>query len=229
MRFTRATIAAAVAVLLLVPFALLAVLVIGNVDWLHSLDLRVTDRLHGFAVGHPGWVWFENWWSLVFHPNTWRVAAAGLALWLVRRGDRALAWWVVVTMTAGGLLGVLLKLLVGRHRPDLLDPVARAAGYSFPSGHALTNALGAAVFLIVLIPHTRRKGARLALWVLAVVIPVITAVCRVALGVHWTSDVVAGLILGVAVPAVTAFAFLSFASRRAARREMLRMETDRIG
>jgi undecaprenyl-diphosphatase len=193
------------AILLLVPFALLAVLVVGRVGWLHGADLDVTVALHGFALRHPWWVDAMTWWSLVFHPNVWRVAALGLVIWLARRNRWPLAWWVAVTMTAGGILGALLKLLVGRHRPDLLDPVARAAGYSFPSGHALTNALGATVFLIVLLPSTAgRPWARGWLWAGAIVIPLVTGVSRVALGVHWTSDVVAGWLLGVAVALVAA-------------------------
>jgi len=188
------------AILLLAPFALLAILVVGNVGWLHRLDGAITDALHGFALRHPWWVDAMNWWSLIFHPNVWRLAALVLVIWLARAGRWPLAWWVAVTMAAGGVLGGVLKLLVGRHRPDLLDPVARAAGYSFPSGHALNNALGAAVFLIVLLPYTAdRPRARFWLWAGAIVIPLITCVSRVALGVHWTSDVVAGCLLGVAV------------------------------
>jgi membrane-associated phospholipid phosphatase len=210
----RLAVVAAGAVALLVPFALIAVLIVGNGSWLHGVDLGVTDALHRFAETHPGWVRAMAIWSLVFHPNTWRVAALVLVIWLIRRGSRALAWWVAVTMVAGGLLGGLLKLLVGRHRPDLLDPVARATGYSFPSGHALTNALGATVFLLVLLPLVRtRKVLRVLLWVAAILIPLVTGVSRVLLGVHWTSDVVGGWLLGVAVAAATAAAFVAWRGR----------------
>ncbi|MFI5891602.1 phosphatase PAP2 family protein [Actinoplanes sp. NPDC051513] len=198
------------AILLLAPFVLLAVMVVGRVGWLHQLDRSVTDALHDFALNHPWWVEAMTWWSLVFHPNAWRLAALGLVIWLARRGARPQAWWVAVTMTAGGILGALLKLAFGRDRPDLLDPVARAVGYSFPSGHALNNALGAAVFLIVLLPFTAdRPRARFWLWAGAVVIPLITCLSRVALGVHWTSDVLAGWALGVAI-AVLAFRWKEF-------------------
>jgi len=206
----RLTVAATGAVALLIPAALVAVLVVGNVAWLHRLDTAVTDGLHGYALGHPGWVWFMKAWSLVFAPNSWRLAAFVLCVWLVRRGAAPLAWWVAITMTAGGVLGAVLKLLVGRHRPDLLDPVARATGYAFPSGHVVNNALGAGVFLLVLLPSTRgRPMRRVMLWAGAIVIPLVTAVSRVALGVHWTSDVVAAWFLGVAVVAATAAAYLA--------------------
>ena len=204
----RLAVVSVVAVGLLVPVALLAVLIVGDVGWLHRLDGGVTDSLHSFAEGHPGWVRFMAAWSVVFDPNSWRAAALVLVIWLARRRSWSLAIWVAVTMAAGGILGAVLKLLVGRHRPDLLEPVARASGYSVPSGHALNNALGAAVFVLVLLPlvrdHPRRRAA---LWTAAVVIPLVTAISRVGLGVHWTSDVVGGLLLGVAVVAATATAY----------------------
>jgi membrane-associated phospholipid phosphatase len=211
----RVAVAAAGAVVLLVPAALLGVLIVGNVGWLHRFDLHVTGAGHGWAIGHPGWVRFMEVWSLVFDPTSWRIAALGLVIWLARRRAWPLALWVAVTMTAGGVLGALLKLLVGRHRPDLLDPVARASGYSFPSGHALNNALAASVFLLVLLPVFPRRRA--VLWAAAIVIPLITGLCRIGLGVHWTSDVVAGWLLGVAVTAATATAYLSWRSRRGRR------------
>ncbi|GIF03301.1 phosphatase PAP2 family protein [Actinoplanes siamensis] len=203
----RTTQAAGLAVALLVPFGMIAALVAARAGALHDLDMRVADRLHASALEHPALVDAMLWWSLILHPNTWRVAAVLLAIWLARRRETVLVWWVVATMAAGGVLGGVLKLLFGRHRPDLLDPVARATGYSFPSGHALNAALGAAVFLLVLLPRTAGRTKRAALVVAAVVLPLITAYARVALGVHWTSDVLAGMLLGVAVPAVTVAVF----------------------
>jgi membrane-associated phospholipid phosphatase len=202
----RLTTAAALALLLLVPFALLSVLVVGNWTPLHDLDATVTDALHGWALGHPGWTEATRWWTTAFSPNPLRLAALALAVWLLRRGARGLALWVVATMLVGGLLGVVLKLLVGRHRPDLLEPVARAAGFSFPSGHALNAALTAGVFVLVLLPFAR-GGGRWLLWGAAIVVTVLTGISRIVLGVHWSSDVVAGWLLGIAVVAATAAAF----------------------
>jgi undecaprenyl-diphosphatase len=215
----RLTVAAVLALVLLVPFALLSVLIVDNWAPLRDLDLSVTDALHGFAVGHPAWVRAMAVWSIVFAPNSLRVVAAVLVVWLWRRGASRLALWVVITFAVGGVLGALLKLLVGRHRPDLLEPVARATGYSFPSGHALNSALAAGVFLLVLLPFVKeRRWLRATLWALAIVVPLITGVCRVGLGVHWTSDVVAGWLLGVAVVAMTAAGFEAWRERVGRRR-----------
>lgn len=200
----RLTTAIALAFLVLVPFALLSILVIGDASPLHDADAAVTDALHGYALAHPAWVDLNLWWSLVFGPFPLRLAALLLVVWLLRRKARRLAIFVVATMAVGGVLGVVLKLLVGRHRPDLLDPVARAAGFSFPSGHALNAALAAGVFVLVLLPVVKRRWL---LWSAAIAVAVITGLSRIVLGVHWTSDVLAGWLLGVAVVAAMAAAF----------------------
>ncbi|MET8153364.1 phosphatase PAP2 family protein [Actinoplanes sp. NPDC049668] len=202
----RLTTAVLVAVLTLVPFALLAALVARGWTPLHELDVAVTSTLHDWALSHPHWTRAALWWTTIFSPNPLRLAALFLAIWLIRRRARRLALWVAVTMAVGGLLGAGLKLLVGRLRPDLLDPVASAPGLSFPSGHALNATLAAGVFVLVLLPvvQGRRRGL---LWCAAIAVAVLTGLTRVVIGVHWTSDVVAGWLLGVAFVAATAAAF----------------------
>jgi membrane-associated phospholipid phosphatase len=200
----RLTTAIALAFLVLVPFALLAILVVGDASPLHRADAAVTNALHDYAVQHSTWVDVNMWWSLVFGPFPLRLAALLLVVWLLRRNARRLAIFVVTTMAVGGVLGVLLKLLVGRHRPDLLEPVARAAGFSFPSGHALNAALAAGVFVLVLLPVVKKRWL---LWSAAVAVTVLTGVSRIVLGVHWSSDVLAGWLLGIAVVAAMAAAF----------------------
>ncbi|RKN42742.1 phosphatase PAP2 family protein [Micromonospora endolithica] len=209
----RLTLAAAGAFLVLVPFALLALFVLSSSSPLHRWDATVTDRLHGWALDRPGWTRFLNVWTDVFGPLPLRVAALVLVVWLVRRQARRLALWVTVTMVVGGLLGPLLKLLVGRDRPDLLDPVAHATGYAFPSGHALNAALAAGVLLVVFLPSAVAPARRVALWVAALVLVGLTGFTRVALGVHWTSDVMGGWLLGAAVVAATTAAFTTWRHR----------------
>jgi membrane-associated phospholipid phosphatase len=214
----RLTVAAVAAVALLVPFSLIAVLIVGEWEPLFDLDLAVSTSLHGFSIDHPAWVRTMQIWSLVFSPNALRLVVLAVAIWLWRRGARRLMWWAVATMTVGGVLAAVLKLLVGRNRPELLDPVARAAGYSFPSGHALNAALAAGVLLLIFLPFTRdRRAFRAALWAAMIVMPVVTGVFRVALGVHWTSDVVAGWLMGIAVVATMAAAFELWRARTGRR------------
>ncbi|BBH71077.1 phosphatase PAP2 family protein [Actinoplanes sp. OR16] len=190
---------------LLVPFVLLASLVAVRWPPLHDLDESVSERMHGVALSHPGWVDALTWLTHILSPTGWRLAVLALVIWLFRRGARSVAIWAAVTMIAGGLLGAVLKLLFSRARPEFLEPVAKASGYSFPSGHALNAALGAAILLLVLTPMVRgHRLATVGLWTAALGLPLVTALTRVGLGVHWLSDVTAGLFLGAAIAVASA-------------------------
>jgi membrane-associated phospholipid phosphatase len=102
------------------------------------------------------------------------------------------------------VLGALLKVVVGRARPGFDEPVATAAGYSFPSGHALNAAVGCMVLVLALGPLWTPRGRRWGWWV-AVAVVVLTGVDRLVLGLHYLSDVLAGwsaaaaLVVGTAV------------------------------
>ncbi|MEU4692874.1 phosphatase PAP2 family protein [Actinoplanes sp. NPDC023714] len=190
---------------LLVPFVLLASLVAVRWPPLHDLDESVSARMHEVALASPGWVDTMTWLTHLLSPTAWRVAVLALVIWLWRRDARSVAIWAAITMIAGGLLGAVLKLLFSRARPEFLEPVAKASGYAFPSGHALNAALGAAVLLLVLTPMVRgRRLATAGLWAAAIVLPLVTALTRVVLGVHWLSDVTAGLFLGAAIAVASA-------------------------
>src|SRR6478735_5302332 len=128
----------------------------------------------------------------------------GLVLVLVESG-----WHPLRRLDAGAagwLIGLLAKTVVERARPALPDPVAHAPGFSFPSGHAMTATTSFAILLLVLLPLVRR-GLRPLLWAVAIVSVLGVGFTRVALGVHWFSDVAGGWTLGLAVVALTGWSF----------------------
>ena len=110
------------------------------------------------------------------------------------RCERAIVFFIVIAVT--GIGAQLLKHLVGRSRPRLMDSVGafhldpfsiKASLASFPSGHA-TTAFAAATVLGLLTPKWRP-----ALFGLATLI----ALSRVVVGAHYVSDIVAGGTIGV--------------------------------
>jgi membrane-associated phospholipid phosphatase len=121
---------------------------------------------------------------------------------LIRRLPR-LAAWVAVTGVGLAVLDPLVKDIVGRDRPALPIVVATAPGESFPSGHALASFATFTILLLVAlptIPAARRW------WAYAATVVVIGAVgfTRIALGVHYLTDVLAGWGLSAAWVASTA-------------------------
>jgi len=225
--------AAAVAALSAVPFALVLVLVEGHWRPLRAVDSGAAGHLHRTALDHPAWTstlrFLSDW---VWDPLTLRCAVAVLTGWLLYRRAWRLAAWSAVTAVAGGLTGLLVKVVVERARPSLEYPVARAPGFSFPSGHAMTATTTFAVLLLVLLPLVPRRG-RVVCWAVAGLSVLGVGFTRVALGVHWFSDVVGGWLLGLAVVASTAWAFEAWRAdsgrRRSSMAEGLEPELNEAG
>jgi undecaprenyl-diphosphatase len=170
----------------------------GRWEPLERLDTGVAGSLHRAVLGHYRTVRALQFVETALQPNAFRVLIAAVAVLLWVSGRRRLAVWSAVVAALGGLLGLLMKIAVARVRPVLPDPVAVAGGYSFPSGHALNSALCCGILLVVL-AETDSRWLRPAVLAAAVVVLGV-GFDRVALGVHFVSDVVAGwLVAGTVV------------------------------
>lgn len=107
------------------------------------------------------------------------------------------AAYLGITAAGGAVLNELLKHHFVRARPDLTVAVMGAHGYSFPSGHAMgsTIVLGALAYLVArALPTWRTKSAALSVLMTA---DLAIAISRLYLGVHWTTDVLAGIAAGL--------------------------------
>ena len=109
-----------------------------------------------------------------------------------------------------------LKALVGRLRPVVDVPVAAGGGNSFPSGHALGSIVAYGALLLVFLPAIRPRWRRPAIGLVAVLVFAI-GLTRIALGVHFVSDVLGGWLLGLAWLVVTGYAFRLWRRERAGR------------
>jgi membrane-associated phospholipid phosphatase len=134
----------------------------------------------------------------------WLVTIAVVTL-LIRRQPR-LAVYLIVTGVGGLILDPSLKALVGRLRPVVDIPVTHAPGNSFPSGHALGSFVAYGALLLVFLPAIRPRWHRLAIALVGVLVLLI-GLTRIALGVHFVSDVLGGWLLGALWLGVTAYAF----------------------
>ena len=137
------------------------------------------------------------------------VVAVLAAVLAVVETARTRSRWVIpfllVVVAGNGILTTTIKHLADRVRPAV-NPIAETLGPSFPSGHSSWSAafLAAAALLL---GRGRGRGARAVIAGVAAGLALTVAGSRVLLGVHWLSDVIAGLALGSAWFAICAVAF----------------------
>lgn len=116
-----------------------------------------------------------------------------LAIFLLRVHQRTWVIWLFGNLLCVSGAGFVLKQLIQRARPDQLQYIARSS-YSFPSGHSLLTATFICS-VILLYSFSEKKMPALVKILLVLSLIIITG-GRIYLGVHYSSDVLAGLFLG---------------------------------
>jgi undecaprenyl-diphosphatase len=165
-------------------------------DPVASVDRRVAERL---ADGLPGIV------ESVARVASWLGGTTGLLILgtlLAALLVRERAWldlaFLVVAFVGSQLVVVQLKEVFERPRPTAGSVVPLPESFAFPSGHAGGGvaAFGAAAVLVS--ERLASSRARTAVWVTAGVLAAASGISRIALNVHYVSDVLAGWCFGLA-------------------------------
>lgn len=128
--------------------------------------------------------------------STMLVISLFIPLFLLWRRERKGVLFYALAMIGSSLLFSGLKELFARARPSDHIGELLQYGYSFPSGHA-TMSMTLAFVLFYLFYHKVSGGYRVALILFAILFPLLISFSRVYLGVHYFSDISAGLMLGI--------------------------------
>lgn len=197
---------------LLLPAAVLMALVAAGWAPLTGLDGDIARSLHGVALDHPGWTHamriLTDW---VWDPVTMRLLLAAVVLWLWWRRRVLLGCWLAVTTAVALGLEQGLKAALDRPRPHWAHPVDSAHYASMPSGHAMTAAVVCA--LLVWTVWGAGRAVRVGAVAVAAVSMAGVSFTRIYLGVHWLTDVVVGVLLGVGLAAAAASAWTAWQQR----------------
>lgn len=143
-------------------------------------------------------------------PLLLEAVAVALVVVLLLRGRHRLAGYVALSVLGAEAVGFVAKEVVARVRP-CAGQLSCPHSTSFPSGHAVGAAAFWTTAAVLLLPGVGRRA-----WVLVAVAPVV-AVTRVLLGVHYPSDVAAGLLMGGCWAAGCTAVFSAWRQERAGR------------
>ena len=103
---------------------------------------------------------------------------------------------LLIAVLGGAVGSTLLKRVLERERPPELGRLVHVASFSYPSGHSLSSA---SIYLTLAILAARRMPnptAQKLIVVFAIVLATTVGMSRAYIGVHYPSDIAAGLALG---------------------------------
>jgi membrane-associated phospholipid phosphatase len=167
--------------------------------------LVVQNAVLPFDIPIARFVQQLNWGPVVYpmelinaSAGYWQVllgAVAIVALFIVERR----AGWLMLIGSISSLLDNLIKLVISRQRPpaDLVHILSPTTGFSYPSGHAVFFTWMSFMVAVSVAPKIR-PVYRPFLWILVAMVIVLTCIARVWAGAHWPSDVMGGVLLGIA-------------------------------
>ena len=157
------------------------------------------------AVSYIG---YQDWLSILL------VLVAAVILWLVDLRLEAVT--VAVVYAISGLLNAVIKILVGRPRPNasLVEVFRVASGQSFPSGHVMSYvAFWGLLFTFGVILFEGWRWWRIALLVVSAFFVVMVGPSRIYLGAHWASDVLGAYLIEAALLGIALFIYLQLDQR----------------
>jgi undecaprenyl-diphosphatase len=117
-----------------------------------------------------------------------------LFLWLRKRDYYGMVL-VLVAVGGGYGLNTFIKDLVGRARPPFAQGVH---GFSFPSGHAMVGSIYLLLIAYFLSKEVKKASQRWMIFFIFGLLALLIGLSRLSLQVHYPSDVLAGLLLGIA-------------------------------
>ena len=156
------------------------------------------------------------------------ISFLGSTLFLTAATIMAIAWFVLrrwereaklfaLTMLGASLLNTTLKLAFKRPRPIPFFDLTPPETYSFPSGHSLASCCFFAGLAAILSGRIKRKRDRAFMWIAAATMFLLIGLSRIYLGVHYTTDVIAGFAAALIWILVVRFVEIQLARRKRAR------------
>ena len=182
-------------------FALLLFMIIGYIvkfypEMLVSFDQPIQTAIRGDL---------PETLTLLFRAITHLIDIPVIISWVLivafifyRKQWKMESYLMLGNLTLAGILIVTFKNIYQRPRPEILHLVEEK-GFSFPSGHSLAVTIMVGTLIVILSQRIKNTTWRKVVQILLSLYLVSVLVSRVYLGVHYPSDVIASLCVGLGV------------------------------
>ena len=182
-------------------FALLLFVIIGYIvkfypEMLVSFDQPIQTVIRGDL---------PDYLTILFRAITRLIDIPVIITWVVitafvfyRKRWKLESYLMLGNLTLAGILIVTFKNIYQRPRPEILHLVEEK-GFSFPSGHSLAVTIMVGTLIVILSQRIKNTVWRKIVQILLSLYIVSVLVSRIYLGVHYPSDVIASLCVGLGV------------------------------
>jgi membrane-associated phospholipid phosphatase len=145
------------------------------------------------------WTAWTDWWNVLSTIGNYPFIPLGLGLgaWLWWTKRRREAVFVLVILAAATAGSEAVKAVVARDRPSGPVPGIPGVVYSYPSGHALEDVMILGMYSLRLWRSDHARWLKIGFVVVSAVLVVLIGIARVALNVHYPSDILAGFLGGL--------------------------------
>lgn len=163
---------------------------------MRSIDNNILMWLHEYTQFFM--VYFFEFVTLM---GGWQMVILISIILLIIERDKIQVLLIPSITVMSVIINETIKNVIMRPRPNVMA-LSHASGYSMPSGHSLTAVVFYGLIIIFLVAKIKDKKYRKLIDVLLTVLITLIGFSRVYLRVHYFSDVVAGLALGLMIVTV---------------------------
>lgn len=107
--------------------------------------------------------------------------------------NRKIGLTVIANLGIIGMINLILKNILQRPRPTEYRLIYES-GYSFPSGHSMASMAFYGFLIYLIYKYVKSRKVKWSLIILLTILIITIGVSRIYLGVHYTSDVIAGFL-----------------------------------
>ncbi|WP_270342219.1 phosphatase PAP2 family protein [Lactococcus lactis] len=127
-----------------------------------------------------------------------------LVLYLLFKQKEATIWFAS-TVVLSLALNTVIKVIIGRERPDIhrLAAFANEAGKSFPSGHSIFATIIFGSIFFICLGKLKNRSSKILLGILCIILIALIMFSRIFVGVHYPSDTIGGFLEGISILLLT--------------------------